>query len=92
MPPKPAIKPRKKVSCHCNECNRKLVDPRTKVKYEAEYKQMNHSSRSTKVSKSVLKRVQIDNNDDETSNTSSSSSSSSSSLTSESQKPIHILT
>ncbi|PKC57257.1 hypothetical protein RhiirA1_541704 [Rhizophagus irregularis] len=53
MPPKPAIKLRKKVSCHCDECNRKLVDPRTKVKYEAEYEQMNHSSRSTKVSKSV---------------------------------------
>ncbi|RGB22062.1 hypothetical protein C1646_776707 [Rhizophagus diaphanus] len=31
---------------------------------------MNRSSRSTKVSKSVSKRVQIDNNDDETSNVS----------------------
>ncbi|UZO23383.1 uncharacterized protein OCT59_015724 [Rhizophagus irregularis] len=74
MPPKPAIKPRKKVSCHCDECNGKLVDPRTKVKHEAEYEQMNRSSRSTKISKSVSKRVQIDNNDDETSNASSSSS------------------
>ncbi|CAB5194677.1 unnamed protein product [Rhizophagus irregularis] len=90
MPPKLAIKPRKKVSCHCDECNGKLVDPRTKVKHEAEYKQMNRSSRSTKVSKSVSKRVQIDNdNDDETSNASSSSSGSSSSSTSESQEPIH---
>ncbi|RGB34809.1 hypothetical protein C1646_668244 [Rhizophagus diaphanus] len=92
MPPKPAIKPRKKVPCHCDECNEKLVDPRTKVKHEVEYKQMNHSSRSTKVSKLVSKRVQIDNNDDETSNASSSSSSSSSSSTSESQELIHILT
>ncbi|CAB4434291.1 unnamed protein product [Rhizophagus irregularis] len=92
MPPKPTIKPRKKVSCHCDECNRKLVDPRTKVKHEAEYEQMNRSSRSTKVSKSVSKRVQIDNNDDETSNASSSSSGSSSSSTSESQEPIHIPT
>ncbi|PKK56785.1 hypothetical protein RhiirC2_799293 [Rhizophagus irregularis] len=56
MLPKPAIKPRKKVSCHCDECNGKLVNPRTKVKYEAEYEQMNHSSRSTKVSKSVSKK------------------------------------
>ncbi|CAG8772113.1 2551_t:CDS:1, partial [Rhizophagus irregularis] len=47
---------------------------------------------STKVSKSVSKRVQIDNNDDETSNTSSNSSGSSNSSTSESQEPIHILT
>ncbi|PKK59187.1 hypothetical protein RhiirC2_821477 [Rhizophagus irregularis] len=92
MPPKPAIKPRKKVSCHCDECNGKLVDPRTKVKHEAEYEQMNRSSRSTKVSKSVSKRVQIDNNDDETSNVSSSSSGSSSSSISESQEPIYILT
>ncbi|EXX53264.1 uncharacterized protein OCT59_015738 [Rhizophagus irregularis] len=53
---------------------------------------MNHLSRSTKVSKSVSKRVQIDNNDDETSNTSSNSSGSSNSSTSESQEPIHILT
>ncbi|CAB5319735.1 unnamed protein product [Rhizophagus irregularis] len=44
------------------------------------------------VSKSVSKRVQIDNNDDETSNTSSNSSGSSNSSTSESQEPIHILT
>ncbi|EXX50128.1 uncharacterized protein OCT59_006542 [Rhizophagus irregularis] len=92
MPPKPAIKPRKKVSYHCDECNGKLVDLRTKVKHEAEYEQMNRSSRSTKVSKSVSKRVQIDNNDDETSNASSSSSGSSSSSTSESQEPIHIPT
>lgn len=93
MPPKPAIKPRKKVPCHCDECNGKLVDPRTKVKHEAEYEQMNRSSRSTKISKPVSKRVQVDNNDDETSNASSSSSgSSSSSSTSESQGPIHIPT
>ncbi|CAB5330850.1 unnamed protein product [Rhizophagus irregularis] len=85
MPPKPAIKPRKKVSCHCDECNGKLVDLRTKVKHETEYEQMNRSSRSTKVSKLVSKRVQIDNNDDKTSNASSSSSGSSSSSTSESK-------
>ncbi|CAB5199984.1 uncharacterized protein OCT59_005279 [Rhizophagus irregularis] len=53
---------------------------------------MNRSSRSTKVSKLVSKRVQIDNNDDETSNASSSSSGSLSSSTSELQEPIHILT
>ncbi|CAB4378115.1 unnamed protein product [Rhizophagus irregularis] len=54
---------------------------------------MNRSSRSTKVSKLVSKRVQIDNNDDKTSNASSSSSGSSSSSTSESKdEPIHIPT
>ncbi|RGB23064.1 hypothetical protein C1646_775062 [Rhizophagus diaphanus] len=52
MPPKPAIKPRKKVPYHCDECNGKLVDLKTKVNHEAEYEQMNHSLRSIKISSS----------------------------------------
>ncbi|GBB89686.1 hypothetical protein RclHR1_16480002 [Rhizophagus clarus] len=84
----PATKTRKKVPCYCDECEGKLVDLRTKLKYEAEDEQMNRSFSSTEASKPASKQTQVDNKDDDDDNETSSSSESSS--LSESEKSIHL--
>ncbi|GBB92710.1 hypothetical protein RclHR1_20450004 [Rhizophagus clarus] len=86
----PTTKTKKKVLCYCDECEGKLVDPRTKLKHEAEDKQMNHLFRFTEASKPASKRTQVDNKNDDDDNETLSLSESSS--LSESQKSIHLPT
>ena len=69
---------RSKVACHCNKCNGKLIDPRTRKKHMEIENQMEtrYGSSSSKVNKAVPKRNQTDDNDENTSNPSNPSESS----------------